>query len=75
MNENDKDIKKLGDIVVDLVSKGRLAKLETAFRNNPELMKHVRGFSEAHTRYEAAHKNLMDVMSKICKKKSCEIDN
>lgn len=72
MKENSSDAKNLGAVIADLISKGKLNKLETAFRNNPELMKHVRDYWNAHNQYKQAHNKFMDTMDKICKKQSCD---
>jgi hypothetical protein len=72
MNESKQDAKKLGDIVVDYISKNKKQKLVSAFKQNPVLMKHIEEYSKAHDRWKAAHKELMDVLEKACNKKKCD---
>lgn len=74
MNESNADAKKLGDIVVDYVSKKKITKLENAFRNNPVLMQHVRAYSKAHDEWMGAHDRLMAVLNKVCSQKKCDTD-
>jgi len=74
MNENTDDAKKLGDIVIDYVSKNKLSKLENAFKNNPTLMKDIREFSQIHNKWMTTHKKLMNSINKMCSKNNCDTD-
>jgi hypothetical protein len=74
MNENQSDAKKLGDIVVDYISKNKLSKLENAFKNNPTLVKDIREFSQIHNKWMATHKRLMDNLNKMFSKQKCDTD-
>lgn len=74
MNENQSDAKKLGDIVVDYISKNKLSKLENAFKNNPTLVKDIREFSQIHNKWMDTHKRLMDNLNKMCSKQKCDTD-
>ena len=72
MNESRDDAKKLGDIVVNYISKNKKQKLVNAFKKNPVLMKHVEEYSNAHDKWKDAHKRLMDVLEKVCNDKKCD---
>lgn len=74
MNESSKDAKKLGDIVVDYVTKKKLSKLENAFKNNPAVMNRIKDYSKAHDNWMSAHDKLMDAINKMCSKQKCDTD-
>lgn len=73
MNEGTGDAKTLGDMVTDLITQGKISKVERAFRKNPTLMSHVRDYWEAHEKYERAHKKFMSSIEQACKKEDCDI--
>jgi hypothetical protein len=74
MNEESNDAKKLGDIVIDYITKNKLSKLEKAFKDNPTLMQDIREFSQIHNRWMATHDRLMDNLNKMCSKQKCKTD-
>lgn len=74
MNEAGNDVKKLGDIVVDYISKNKMAKLEKAFKDNPSLMKDIRDFSQIHNKWMSTHERLMKSLEKMCTKQKCDTD-
>lgn len=74
MNEANDTAKKLGDIVVDYISKNKMGKLEKAFKDNPKLMQDIREFSQIHNKWMSTHQRLMNSLKQMCNKQKCDTD-
>lgn len=72
LHETERQAKKLGDIIVDFISKRKIASLERAFKANKTLMDNIKKYNDAFEAHRLAHEHLMKTLKNVCAKNDCE---